>query len=278
MTTTNGQDQRAKKIDDDERIEIQHVVTKIQQEVEFLVREMGALNSQEMNELSQLLRDLREQDIQAFLAKQSITNAHLPGIGAKIKGRLQAAGIRNASDVIESRVHKVEGIGTAKADVLLNWAATLRRQATATAPNSLPAATVQRIHDNYQAARTKLESAILHIQKRVSDDKRIVMNQYTEMRIQIQSARNELDQEFDNEKRMVGEHFEKEKRTLFDQYKALRLRIADLRRMKEQQRQEITRKLLQAKIKLTMKIHEAGLYENLSFQLFLRKVICFWET
>jgi hypothetical protein len=270
-------DRQAKETDDREADEIRSVERQVQRQVGPLIQQKNQLDSQERNELSESLRLLRDQYIRTYLYNRNIASAHLPGIGKKLRARLQAVGIRSAADVTNWKVRNVHGIGDAKAGVLVGWATTMRHQADASAPNTLPADTQQQIVDKYRATRRSLESQIESFQRQGTAEKQAIMDQYAGTRLQLHPARARLDQEFENEKQAIGVQFENEKRSHSEQFKALQQQIAGVRKTKEQKQQEISRTLFQAKVKVTMKERQAMRYVNLSFMLFLRQVTFFWR-
>jgi predicted nuclease with TOPRIM domain len=270
-------DRQAKETDDREADKIRSVERHVQRQVRPLIQQKNQLYSQERNELSESLRLLRDQYIRSYLYNRSIVSAHLPGIGEKLKARLQTAGIRSAADVTNWNVRNVHAIGDAKASVLVTWAITIRYQADVSAPNTLPAATQQQIVDKYRAIRHSFESKIDSFQQQGTAEKQAVMDQYVGTRQQLNAARSRLDWDFDEEKQAIGDQFENEKRNLSERYKALQQRIAGVRKTKEQKQQEVSRALFQAKVKVTMKEREAMRYVNLSFMLFLRQVTFFWR-
>jgi hypothetical protein len=259
-------------LEDDEAGMITGLHRRLQRDISPLVQQENLLDTEQQQDLSESLRQDRDQYIRSYLYDRSIGEARLPGVGVKLKGRLHAAGIRSAADV--SNVRRVHGIGDAKASLIEGWAAKVRQQAEASAPTSLPPPVHQQIADKYESRRRSLESQIERLQRQNTSEKLAVMDEFAGRRHQLQATRLRLEGKHAKQKQVLAVQLENEKRSLSEQYKVLHQQIAGARKTKEKKQQELSRGLFQAKINLSMKEREVMRYANLSFVVFVRKVVC----
>jgi hypothetical protein len=246
-----------------------------QQQATDLAQQQNQLESQEQNELYESLNAARDSHIQSCMADKSIAGARFSGIGGMLKARLQAAGIRSAVDVTYWNVRRVQGIGAAKAALILDWAQSERRLADASAPKSLAPDAHRRIVDKYAHARKSLGWQIDGLGRRAIEEKQAIYDKYARERRELGTARTRIEADNEREAESLRVRFETEKQILSGRFDSLTREIAKVRQMKEQEQQDRSRALFQAKIRMSRTERDVMRHEHLSFAYYVRHVVRF---
>jgi hypothetical protein len=111
-------------------------------------KERTRLNHAEKQEAEAALRSLQKGYIETGLAKASINQALIPGIGSTLKERLAEHGILHAADV-NSKIASLEGFGESKYQALLGWRNTVIATLESTKPSALPPEQLNPIQQKY---------------------------------------------------------------------------------------------------------------------------------
>jgi hypothetical protein len=104
------------------------------------------------------------------MKRQTIEAAIIPGIGPAAKQALRKQGIIRAQDLDNARLAQIEGIGDAKARVLLEWRRKAEALALQTAPQSLSKIEETLIRGRYFQRRFALEQEKVKAQKRLAKE------------------------------------------------------------------------------------------------------------
>jgi len=139
--------------------------------------ELARLPQMTQTERDEQLGKIRATFVQQYLRGQRVVDAHLEGVGAALKAKLEDAGVLTACDIAHVHdnviVHRlrgpchVAGIGPAKAAVLATWVEMMERRALERAPQTLPKDREQQIVQTSEAKRTTLENRIKSVQDEV---------------------------------------------------------------------------------------------------------------
>ena len=137
-------------------------------EIARINQNISSLTTSETNELSNTLRRMQDTARIAHLQTRSIDDATIPGVGPSLKARLRYSGIRSAADVEYWRVSRVDGIGTNKANALVNWRDHIASYARI--PVSLSRNEVATIKAKYQTQKQQMESQRTTLQQLLNNE------------------------------------------------------------------------------------------------------------
>lgn len=122
-----------------------------------LDQQIGGLHQAEEGELRQALERRQKQFVADYMKRQTIEVAVIAGIGPSVKQMLHKQGIVRAMDLDAGRLAQVEGIGDARARVLLEWRRKVEALAAQTAPQSLSLVDETLIRGKFFQRRFSLE-------------------------------------------------------------------------------------------------------------------------
>jgi tRNA A22 N-methylase len=130
--------------------------------------QIGGLRQLEENELQQTLKRRQQQFVASYMKRQTIDAAIIAGIGPAAKQALRKQGIVRAEDLEPGRLAQIEGIGEAKARVLLEWRRKAESLALQTAPQNLSKIEETLIRGRYFQRRFSLEQEKIKAQRRLA--------------------------------------------------------------------------------------------------------------
>ena len=132
--------------------------------------QIGGLRQLEENELQQTLKRRQQQFVASYMKRQTIDAAIIAGIGPAAKQALRKQGIVRAEDLEPGRLAQIEGIGDAKARVLLEWRRKAESLALQTAPQNLSKIEETLIRGRYFQRRFSLEQEKVKAQRRLAKE------------------------------------------------------------------------------------------------------------
>ena len=132
--------------------------------------QIGGLRQLEENELQQTLKRRQQQFVASYMKRQTIDAAIIAGIGPAAKQALRKQGIARAEDLEFSRLVQIEGIGDAKARVLMEWRRKAESLALQAAPQSLSKIEETLIRGRYFQRRFSLEQEKVKAQRRLTKE------------------------------------------------------------------------------------------------------------
>ncbi len=192
-----------------------------QQLLSALAQRINLSHSDEQTELAQTLAQMRQNSIAEYLRQRPIDEANLPGIGVKLKERLQAAGIITAADVEGQRIRAVEGIGDGKARQIEDWATLHRWQAEALAPASLPALVKGSIVLKFEALRASIVASRETAERKSGARRETITDKYGALQDAIDQRSQRIDEEHDREYAATCQQFERDRQRLLVEFNAL---------------------------------------------------------
>ena len=137
-------------------------------EISRINHNISSLITKETSELSNTLRQMQDTARIAHLQTRLIDDATIPGVGPALKARLRYSGIRTAADVEYWRVSRIDGIGTNKANALVNWRDHIASYARI--PTSLSQNEVTTIKAKYQTQKQQMELQRTSLQQLLSNE------------------------------------------------------------------------------------------------------------
>ncbi len=132
--------------------------------------QIGGLRQLEDNELQQTLKRRQQQFVASYMKRQTIDAAIIAGIGPAAKQALRKQGIVRAEDLEFGRLVQIEGIGDAKARVLMEWRRKAESLALQAAPQSLSKIEETLIRGRYFQRRFSLEQEKVKAQRRLAKE------------------------------------------------------------------------------------------------------------
>ena len=132
--------------------------------------QIGGLRQLEENELQQTLKRRQQQFVASYMKRQTIDAAIIAGIGPAAKQALRKQGIVRAEDLEYGRLVQIEGIGDAKARVLMEWRRKAESLALQAAPQSLSKIEETLIRGRYFQRRFSLEQEKVKAQRRLAKE------------------------------------------------------------------------------------------------------------
>ena len=129
--------------------------------------QIGGLRQLEENELQQTLKRRQLQFVSSYMKRQTIDAAIIAGIGPAAKQALRKQGITRAEDLEYGKLVQIEGIGDAKARVLMDWRRKAESLALQAAPQSLSKIEETLIRGRYFQRRFSLEQEKVKAQRRL---------------------------------------------------------------------------------------------------------------
>lgn len=147
-------------------------------------------------ELVQLQNDYLERGLKA----NQLDPVDIPGVGAVLIEKLNAAGIRTAYDVTSATVQAIPGFGESKALSLVRWRESVERALRENQPQALPdarqlaietqyAAQIEKLHQEQAESKTAYENALQKLQEQEAQELASVVSQEITARHQL----NELE-------------------------------------------------------------------------------------
>jgi len=118
--------------------------------IQGAITERARLFHAEKEEIYKALKTLQQNYIEDGLAKASIQEADIPGVGPKLKERLAQAGLVNAAQVTD-KVANISGFGEAKHQSLINWRNSILVELENTKPDGLSEEQLERIQVKHHA-------------------------------------------------------------------------------------------------------------------------------
>jgi len=192
-----------------------------QQLLSALAQRINLSHSDEQTELAQTLAQMRQNSIAEYLRQRPIDDANLPGIGVKLKERLQAAGVITAVDVEAQRIRAVEGIGDAKAQQIEDWATLHRWQAEALAPAALPALIKAAIVMKFEALRASITASRDTAERKNAARRETITDKYAALQDAIDQRSQRIDDEHDCEYSATCQQFERDRQRLLAEFNEL---------------------------------------------------------
>jgi len=168
--------------------------------------ELAALDQAETTERAALLKQKCDLYMTNALSSASIGEASISGVGSGLKKELWRSGIRSALQVDRWRVIGVKGIGSAKADALVTWRATVEQQARLGMP-ALTAQEKQTIIRKYESQRTTLRDEIANRGKIVDSEQRSVRTRCASMKASLGSQIKDAETALNLELRAIVAEF-----------------------------------------------------------------------
>jgi predicted flap endonuclease-1-like 5' DNA nuclease len=135
-----------------------------------LDNQIGGLRQLEEAELAQTLKRRQQQFVAAYMKRQTIEAAIIPGIGPAAKESLRKQGILRAQDLEAPRLAQIEGIGEAKARVLLEWRRKAESLALQASPQNLSKIEETLIRGRFFQRRFALEQEKVKAQRKLAKD------------------------------------------------------------------------------------------------------------
>ena len=132
--------------------------------------QIGGLRQLEENELQQTLKRRQQQFVASYMKRQTIDAAIIAGIGPAAKQALRKQGIVRAEELELGRLVQIEGIGDAKARVLMEWRRKAESLALQTAPQSLSKIEETLIRGRFFQRRFSLEQEKVKAQRRLAKE------------------------------------------------------------------------------------------------------------
>ena len=172
--------------------------------------QISNLNTKEVTEKSSLLKRIQNDFISSKLKSVRISDAHIPGIGPKFVGLLNARGIYSAFDLQRfSDLSFISGIGEKKSYSIVTWSRSQYRDADYRKPKSISSSDEDRIRANYvqlrqdyldkiDHERSNTDQVILSEKKKVSDQISSIDKQNQEYLQDIKSLNDEIKLSQDN--------------------------------------------------------------------------------
>ncbi len=168
-------------------------------DISKLNQQISSLIQGESNEISDTLQVKQNQFLTAYLSRRRIIDASIPGIGYKLKVRLQAAGIHTAADITYYKVTSVEGIGQNKGSALVSWRDSLTAHAKMQMPTSLSQSEIDSIKQKYEIRKRQFENQRDDLQRRLASRQGEIKDRYAIKRKSLEAkqvtAKNMSDQE-----------------------------------------------------------------------------------
>lgn len=121
-------------------------------------RQRATLGQRESAELAAALQRVQGQYMLAGLQAATVAKANLTGIGPKLKGELQAFGIRTAADVTAEEVARIPGFGPTRVAQVVAWREQAEWTLNARKPTRLSRDAEEGIRAKYRAQRAELEA------------------------------------------------------------------------------------------------------------------------
>jgi hypothetical protein len=133
-------------------------------------KQIGGLRQLEESELQQTLKRRQQQFVASYMKRQTIEAAIIAGIGPAAKQALRKNGIVRAEELEPGRLAQIEGIGDAKARVLLEWRRKAESLALQAAPQNLSKIEETLIRGRFFQRRFSLEQEKGKAQRRLAKE------------------------------------------------------------------------------------------------------------
>jgi len=242
-------------------------------DISKLKQQLSSLIQAESNEISNILQVRQDQFVTGYLSRRQIIDASIPGIGYKLKMRLQAAGIHTAADITHYNVTSVEGIGRNKGSAVVSWRDSLTTQAKMLMPTSLSPSEIGGIKQKYEIRKRQLENQRDDVQRRLASREREIRHQYAVKRKPLDAEQVTAQNTSDQESQSIRNKYAQE-------YASISQRLAQLATEAQTESQKIDEEISKLRKQIfdchwqTAKIRrDIKPYKNLTFRHYIRFVL-----
>lgn len=121
-------------------------------------------------ESAEVRKRIQEQSIREGMEKTYLVDAAIPGLGPKLKQRLETRGVIAARDVSPTKISGLPGFGEAKLQALLTWRSQVEAQLIANKPMLLPRSIAAGIREKHDLRISQLDQLQSQESEKLSKD------------------------------------------------------------------------------------------------------------
>jgi len=196
----------------------QEEILKAQRASENNLNQLGQgireLDSSEATEIGDSLSALQRRHVDAWMARTTLANATIPGIGQAFKISLMPRGYRTALD-INAGVEGISGIGPTRRDSLMSWRRQVESQARASAPTALARSDETAIRSKYTAQRNALHMQTDAIRRGLANREREIRGAFKLRNEALERQAALARQQEDEELKKIDHQMEQLRKALF---------------------------------------------------------------
>lgn len=234
-------------------------------------RRIVGLNLKEVDEKNNSLAAVLDRHIQSYLRSHSVTGSWIPGIGAAYKSRLAYSGFATAAD-IDWSVSRVHGIGPTRQAALIRWRQGLENEARRSAPK-LSQQDRLAIENKYRQERLTLESAKQQLQVQFNNQVASARQFFADMRQSLNDEEQQLRAACAQRKSRIQQSHNAEVAKLDQKLNAARNQAAPTVNEFSQKLQQTQKQIFALRWQAAKREKEGRRFASLRFRNYLLKVI-----
>ncbi len=163
-------------------------------ELEQLRIEYENLGNQLTYEKEKLQKNIRNAQLNKFLARCFIENNNITGIGSARKSVLVSFGIETAADIDRNTIMKIEGFGSMLTSNLVNWRRNLEQQFVFDPSKGVDPVDIATVNRHFAQKRKQIEGELLVGAKHLNQIRLQIMQSRTRLLPNVQKVSQQLAQ------------------------------------------------------------------------------------
>jgi hypothetical protein len=238
-----------------------------------LDKRIAISRQEEERELKETLARRSQQFVAAYMKRQTIDAAVIPGIGLSVKQTLRKHGIVRAEDIDARRLAQVEGIGEVRARTLLEWRRKAEALAAQAAPQSLSKVEETLIRTRYFGRRFSLEQEKGKAQRKLAKDVAEARERNAQQLKVADEEPNKLRAESAQKRDEVRKRFQQQRDDVKAALKELAKEGTGEKATLDQDAATIQQELSQLEVQRSRVEYRLRRYEGLHFGAYVQRVV-----
>jgi len=162
--------------------------------LEQLRGEYENLGNQFTYEKKKLQQNIRNAQLNKFLARFFIENNNITGIGSARKSVLVSFGIETAADIDRNTIMNIEGFGPRLTSELVNWRINLERQFVFDPSKGVDPADIATVNRHFAQKRKQIEGELLAGAEHLNQIRQKIMQSRNRLLPNVQKVAQQLAQ------------------------------------------------------------------------------------
>lgn len=238
-----------------------------------LNRQISLLAQAEADNLAQALQLIQKMHLDAYLKRQHLAAASIPGIGPKLLGRLKASGVYTAAESEYWKVKQVEGIGENKARAIHFWREGHLLRAQLEMPKTLSQSDVSTIKAKYETQRHQLEKQRDEIQQRLKTEEIRLREHFTRSRQPLSMEQLNTQTKANNESQEIARRYAQEYASIAQAEVRLTAKYRENYQKIDEQIAQMRKQLFEIHWRLAIIRRELMSFQKISFENYMRLVL-----
>jgi len=177
---------KRKALEKQERDAIDALISAKQAEAQQIASQIANMGAMRVKQLREALAARQKNEAEAFLRRNLVVNALIPGVGGKFKLLLQSKGVQTAADVSYGSVMRIKGFGPVRGKAVVAWREALLNGFAPRISQSLPADEQRSIETALEAQLNALKSRLKATNAAVDNARATTEAKFAALKAQLQ--------------------------------------------------------------------------------------------